>query len=240
MWSDFKPIATEIRDLAEKLAISRATPDIYGLTDEGLKKCPDLKRIGMATLLMGGNWERVSFTIDAAKPHSREVYTLLSRAGAAIPNRIRTEVKTASATSAFAWWMAVVFRFSSIGPSQFGVIDCEPTEQSVDLAIYPKEAVEIVGWSWSDPLIASLSAIEAAQLVTPQPDETAPLIGEWSGPMSKAEFARRILSKHNARARDVAAIFDGYEKRQVGPNTWTFRLDKLSDETRSKLEGRKP
>ena len=58
--------------------------------------------------------------------------------------------------------------------------------------------------------------------------------------MSKAEFARRMLQKTDARARDLNAIWDQYEKVQHGPNTWSFRLDALPPTTRKKLEGGKP
>jgi hypothetical protein len=97
-----------------------------------------------------------------------------------------------------------------------------------------------VGWSWDDPIAASLSAIEALGLLETKEHEGVRVDGEWSVPMSKTEFARRILLKRDARARDVKAIFDDYVKNSVGPNTWTFRLDTLAPETRKKLEGGKP
>jgi hypothetical protein len=97
-----------------------------------------------------------------------------------------------------------------------------------------------LGVVWDDPIASSLSTLEAAGLVGPFPEQLSLTVGEWSVPMSKTEFARRILKNPDARARDVNPIFDSFEKRQVGPNTWTFRLDTLPPETRKKLEGGKP
>jgi hypothetical protein len=80
----------------------------------------------------------------------------------------------------------------------------------------------VAGLQWLDPIAESLFVIQ----------------GEWSEPMSKAEFAKRMLGRIKARARDIDPIFDSFEKIQVSDKKWMFRLDKLAAATRRKLEGR--
>jgi hypothetical protein len=154
---------------------------------------------------------------------ARRFHQTAARAGALIPNRIRDAVSELFPTTAFAWWMAAVWEFSTIEP---------------DVSPDPDDECKCGGPSvfWGDPISASLSAIEAAGLVTPQPGETKILVGVWSLPMSKADFARRVLQNRMARPRDVHVIFDRLEKQQVeGSTKWSFRLDTLDESLRKKL-----
>jgi hypothetical protein len=82
--------------------------------------------------------------------------------------------------------------------------------------------------------------MEAAGLIAPAMQKISPIDGEWSRPMSMAEFGRRMFGKKEARARDVQATLDRFEKQRVGKIKWTIRLDVLPTETRKKLEGEEP
>lgn len=157
---------------------------------------------------------------------AKRFHQTAARAGALIPNRIRDAVNDLCPTTAFAWWMAAAWEFSTIEP---------------DVSPLPEDECKCGGplVYWDDPISASLSAIEAAGLVGPDPAKLTTLQGEWSRPMSKTEFARRVLQKHDARARDVSPIWGHFDKHQSAPNTWIFRLDTLTPETRRKLEGGK-
>jgi len=159
---------------------------------------------------------RLLFVME--EPHNSQVISVIVRAGIAIPNRIQEVVHRSMAGTPFAWWMAVVTHFSKI-----------PT-----LSVGLPQAELKIGWAWPDLFASSLSAIEAAELIGPQPEQLTILDGEWSPPMSKAEFGRRILQKRDARARDVDPIFDTFEKRPVKAK-WSFRLDTLPEAKREKL-----
>jgi hypothetical protein len=163
----------------------------------------------------------------ASPPHLPSIRSLLSRAGASIPNRIRETVKASDPSTAFAWWISVVLRFSTLSPIPFSVV------------LNAGNVVKM-GLMLTDPLGASLSAIEVAGLVPQQNDDNPTAAGDWSIPMSKTEFARRMLCKPDARARDVSPLWNSFEKVQYAKNTWMFRLDKLPLETRNKLTGGKP
>jgi len=154
---------------------------------------------------------------------ARRFHQTAARAGALIPNRIRDVANDLCPTTAFAWWMAALWEFSTIEP---------------DVGPHPDDECKCGGpfAFWDDPISASLSAIEAAGLVTPQPGETRILVGTWSRPMSKAEFARLVLQNRKARPRGVQVIFDRLEKQQVeGSTKWSFRLDTLDESLRKKL-----
>lgn len=60
--------------------------------------------------------------------------------------------------------------------------------------------------------------------------------GEWSEPMSRAEFARRVYCGRKQRARDVDPLLKQYGFEQVRVKTIRVRLDKMDAETRRKVE----
>jgi hypothetical protein len=229
MSSDFDSIVTELRDIFLDLRESGIEVRGFKEDEDGLDSPDWIPGGRIDPDLYDLPRERIDlFVISADRKIAERFHKIASRAGALIPNRIRDAVYSMSPTTAFAWWMAAVFQFSTLEPEVSPGWSEERPQECGDFGIY-----------WEDPIASSLSAIEAAGLVAPSPEKTALLIGEWSVPMSKTEFARRILQKTDARARDVDPIFDSFEKRKVGPNTWTFRLDTLPPATRQKLEGGK-
>ena len=158
------------------------------------------------------------------EPYQSPVTSVIIRAGIAIPNRIRELVCHSMAGTPFAWRTAVVAHFSKIPPICLGL---------------PQAKINM-GWCWPDLFASSLSAIEAAELVVPLPEQLT-LVGEWSAPMSKAEFARRVRQNADARFRDVRALFNKLEKQQEeGSTKWSFRLDTLDESLRKNLESDRP
>ncbi len=62
--------------------------------------------------------------------------------------------------------------------------------------------------------------------------------------MTRTEFARCVTQNPKAKARDAENTFKELEKvRKAGKGKiakWSFRLDKLDDSLRNKLEGSEP
>lgn len=54
-----------------------------------------------------------------------------------------------------------------------------------------------------------------------------PMEGERSPPMTKAEFAQRVLQDVSARSRQIETVLKRCEPRPFTPRKWTFRLDRL-------------
>lgn len=92
--------------------------------------------------------------------------------------------------------------------------------------------------------IASRINREAATVETtsgdepPAPTKAAALASEHrSAPMTKADMARRITGRSNARFREIEAFISQHDLQRVGDNNkWTVRLDGMDANTRSKLE----
>ena len=178
----------------------------------------------------------VTFVHDWDDPYQRRLAALLVRAGTILPNRIRKTLLSSNCTTASSWFLTAVWTHSAVHPHPEWRRQIPPNPDYAD----GRPAIEFVGWCWKDPIAACLSAIESMGLLAPSMENATQLDGEWSVPMSKTEFARRILEKPDARARDVFPIWEQFEKTRHGANIWTFRLDTLPAATRKKLEGGKP
>jgi hypothetical protein len=76
---------------------------------------------------------------------------------------------------------------------------------------------------------------EVAPPKTPT-QSAAPSEGEWSAPMAKAEMARRITGKANARSREVEALLRRFGLERVAGLKWRVRLDTMDPATRRKIE----
>ena len=211
--------------LSAALATSFAQGRVFGLTTLDAQKVNGPVPIaGAAYLQIADKKETLHFMYHAPPKYLPVLGAVLSRAGAAIPNRIRDAVHASQPTTALAWWMCVINHFSTIRPARFYISDTDNEwryGESLD-------GVE-VGYVWTDPLGASLSAIEAAGLLSPERGEVLP--GEWmyGKGISKEEFARRILQDPKARFRDAEVLWNSYEKQQRSENKWIFRLDTLPD-----------
>jgi hypothetical protein len=228
--SSFDPIIDEFREIL--IALGKHDLEIRGMLAE------DVDDYCKSVWVWGG---RIHPEIDGQVRHielyvvgldqdiARRFHNAGACAGALIPNRIRDAVHDLFPNTAFAWWIAAAWEFSTIKPEVSLGWSPERPEECGGMGVY-----------WDDPIAASISAIEAAGLIGPDPAKLATLQGEWTVPMSKTEFARRILQKRGARSREADPIWGHYEKIQHGPNTWTFRLDTLPPETRRKLDGGKP
>ena len=73
---------------------------------------------------------------------------------------------------------------------------------------------------------------------TPEDEDTKrdPPGGEWVGPMSRAEIAKRISGDSNARWRKVASLFKAGYVQGVSPHLIRVRVDHLDGPTREKLK----
>ena len=233
MSSDFESIATEFRDIfvdpeGHSLGIRAIPPDDPSDPEPDPFTAPNWVYGGRFYPEMDG--EMRTLDLYVVGPHATiagRFHKAGAQAGAMIPNRIRDAIYDLWPTTAFAWWMSAVWKFSTIEPE-------------ISLPWSPERPEECGGLyiRWDDPIASFLSTLEAANLIGPGPQHVM-ATGEWSVPMSRTEFARRILEKPTARPRDVELIFDQYDKTQIGSNTWTFRLDTLPPATRKKLEGGK-
>ena len=56
--------------------------------------------------------------------------------------------------------------------------------------------------------------------------------GEWVGPMTKAEMARRVLNISSARWRKASSLFTDEQLQQATPRTYRFRIDHLDKAAR--------
>ncbi len=86
---------------------------------------------------------------------------------------------------------------------------------------------------------AKESAGEAANAPTTSEKQVSAPEGEWVGPHSKAEIARRILGQDDARWRKVATMFpDEYvEQMRSHKRLFRFRIDHLDSPTGAKCRG---
>jgi hypothetical protein len=223
--SNFGAIASEMRELSEQVVRSAGRLDLVAMTTKQKEFSKILEVMGSAVVRFPtGKAATFHFDISGNTDHHLKAIELFSRAGARIPNRVRVKISSAQATNAFAWWMALIVRFSKVEPTPWRYQPDDPQHGRVWK----------LGWYWEDPLSASLSAMEAADLLPP---DARPLDGDWTTiPISEAEFARRMLpNKKSARGRDVKTLLAKYEKHSVGKK-WIFRLDTLPAATRKKLE----
>jgi hypothetical protein len=242
--AEFREIRDQMRELYGRLGVNKIMVLSY-TWKTAAEHGKGFEMVGCAHLALEESEGPVDihFAHDRNRPFQRELQVIFNRAGSAIPNRVRSQLHSASPTSAYAAWMAVLHKFSEIRPDlmfYFQKIADTPPEKRFVVFEETGMAGHPIGLIWGDPIGASLSAMEAAGLLDGDASAITPLAGEWSVPMSKSEFARRILQKGDARARDVRPIWHNFEKQQGGKNTWTFRLDTLPPETRKKLEGGKP
>ena len=60
--------------------------------------------------------------------------------------------------------------------------------------------------------------------------------GEWVGPMSKTEVARRITGKHQARWRSVKSLFEATHVKSVSKRQVRVRVDHFDGPTRERLK----
>jgi hypothetical protein len=228
--SEYREIVRGLRSLYSMLSPRGMDLSILAFKQSDLRHFKAFRQLGGGLLpvkddfhLQGASVVRVVFMHDAESPYQLDLAALLSKAGTLLPNRVRELLGDDDFKTAIAWWLGALWRFSKI----------RPDDEYVDVG---DRCVDFVGWRWSDPIAASLSVIEAARLVVPKPEETAALAGDWSAPMSKIEFARRVLQNRNARPRDVKALFNRLETRQVeGASKWSIRLDTLDESLRKKL-----
>lgn len=226
--SDFGAIASEMRELSERVVTSNGRLELVAMTTEQKEWMQVPDGVGSAFVRFPtGKAATFHFDISGTTDHFLKAIDLFSRAGARIPNRVRVKISSAQATNAFGWWMALILRFSKIRPVPWRYQPEDPQHGRVWK----------LGWYWDDPLSAALSAMEAAGLIPPDA-RPLPGAGEWLvDPISKSEFARRMSTKKKARASSVESLFDRMEKIQVSKNLWIFRLDTLHPATRKKLEG---
>ncbi len=62
-------------------------------------------------------------------------------------------------------------------------------------------------------------------------------VGEWVGPMTKVELARRVTGGQSERWRKVSPMFGDDCIQRVSPRTFRFRIDHLDEPTRAKCRG---
>jgi hypothetical protein len=242
----FESLANEMRTLCAVRVASGRKACIYAFTAAGtdhlrqIKTIDEYKQIGSAALPCDfSEFVHVYFYYRPDTGPQNDVHLLLSRASTMMPNRLREELRGTYPTSPIGWWLAFVDKFSSIDTTQFWQpkigSEHEPVESfRMDTDEFERRFVH-VGWNWDDPLIASISAMESAGLIAPLAPRISEIEGEWSPPTSQAEFGRRMLGKRNARARDVKIFFDQFQKQQVKPKLWIFRVDTLSADQRRRL-----
>ncbi len=72
----------------------------------------------------------------------------------------------------------------------------------------------------------------------PDKERATPATGEWSEPMSRAEFARRAYggAKGKTRARDAQPLLRQYGFEQISRNLVRVRLDTMDAATRRRIE----
>ena len=68
----------------------------------------------------------------------------------------------------------------------------------------------------------------------PKSPATTPPSGEWVGPMTKVEMARRVLDDRKARWRKVGPMFPPERVQEVTARTYRFRIDQLDEPTRDR------
>jgi hypothetical protein len=225
---DFEYLARLFRE--EQIDLGRERVAVSATILSAAPRVKHEELLGWAKFEVFGVEQTVYFSIAATESgshHPEYIKKLIARAGAALPNRVRDAVAKYIPSSAVAWWMAVVWEFSTLRPSPYYGITISENQSDK----------ELLGIQWPELMATSLSAMEAAGLIVPDPNVIIPAKGEWSLPMAKAEFARRMLPrKKGARARDVESIFKKMQKEQVADKKWIFRLDTLPDATRRKLE----
>ena len=68
------------------------------------------------------------------------------------------------------------------------------------------------------------------------PYDIPPPAGEWSEPMSKAAFARRVFGGRKERGRDVDPLLKQFGFERITAKTIRVRLDTMDANTRKKVE----
>jgi hypothetical protein len=232
--SDFSGIVSKFRELfiVEGSEYGAWLDLIF--VGEWLAHCPDEKlpwSHGFITVSANDTFHLARLCGIWNPDESRESFLgTAALAGASLPNRIRdgipNSVRACLPDTAFAWWVAVMWVYSTIRPrwrlkdETFGGPDDSP----------------VIGLRWDDPILASLSAIEEAGLLGPDPAKATAAQGEWSRPMSRAEMARRLIPNKSPRARAVNRLLAKAEKQRISKNLWSIRLDTLPASMREKLQ----
>jgi hypothetical protein len=238
---NYGSIADNLRSLYAKIHESRVELAVFAAMPERFRDFPKLATLtplGYADVPVSDNRACLNFMHDDTSEFQDDLSSLLMRCGAILPNRVRESLPGARCNTAAAWWLLVTMWHAKIKPDA-----CESHRLVDEGSEVPGDhqlSRSVLGiWVWTDPIGASLSAIEALDLTSPQKSEQRDLPGEWTiDPISQSEFARRMSLKKGARPRSIKAMFDRLEKIQVGKNSWIFRLDTLHPATRKKLEGK--
>ncbi|HET6326772.1 MAG TPA: hypothetical protein VFG04_18990 [Planctomycetaceae bacterium] len=247
---NFQTLTDQLRTLYKESNSQGAELSIYALIPEGVRhystEYMSPHRLGTGEIMAGDKRVGVTFQHDVRKPWQHELRCLLAECGAALPNRIRESLNIAGGSStAIAWWMCAVWKYSKIPAGAIGAgylekIEKDPVNPDNDKLHW--RDMQFLGWHWSDPIGSSLSAIEAMGLLQPSLDDVRLAAGSHSRFMSKREFAQRVRQDPNARPRQVERLFNRLDKQQEeGSSKWSFRLDTIEDESlRKKLEGPPP
>ena len=102
--------------------------------------------------------------------------------------------------------MATVWEFSTIGHTISAGWSLERPEECGSFSVY-----------WHDPIASFLSALEGASLIGTGTQQLSMAMGEWSVPISKTEFARRVLQKTDAHGEgdDDAGLSHHHDNRHL-------------------------
>jgi hypothetical protein len=221
---DFSAVQSEFYKLYAALGTRRLI--IHGIVAPHRRYKPE-QFLGSLTLGVDDGTHHIVLAPGTALPEQKTLQDIMSRAGALLPDDLRSEASKLNPTTPFAEWTAVVWKHSVLKPcTLFEIIPLDDKDKETAIA----------GLQWPDPIPASLFTIDSLGLAKRRLDDLKILDSEWSVPMSKTEFARRLFGRPSVRARDIDPIFDGYEKVQISNKKWVFRLDTLPAAARRKLE----
>ena len=114
-------------------------------------------------------------------------------------------------------------------PSRLGAKKTTRAAELVSPIPYPPER-----WKQRiDDDVAVLQLLD--ELASQEPDAPAPA-AERCAPMSKAEMARRLTGRPQARGRDVESFLKEHDLQYAEGRKWTVRLDTMDQHSREKLE----
>lgn len=219
---EFSVIRAEFKQLYGLLGTRRLS--IYGIVQSA--RYQPSEELGTLSLVTPTHTHQIFLAHGSDRPEQKKLQEIMARAGKALPKSVRETVKNINPTSPFAEWVAVMWKHSTLPPCQ--LLD-------VELSVDGRQTTT-GGVQWTDPIPASLFVIDSLDLAKRRFDELKILDSDWSSPMSKTEFAKRLFGDRKRRSRDIDPIFDSYEKVQISKKKWIFRLDTLPMATRKKLE----
>ena len=101
-----------------------------------------------------------------------------------------------------------------------------PTAVAMEVADHIEKWASEVADNGQDLPFAPQTIVEGEK---PRPPD-----GEWVGPMTKAEIARRVFGNPSARWRKAAPLFDDAHIQQVTARTFHFRIDFLREPARTR------